>query len=77
MNKYNYLFIKKIKLVVLSLLKVLKFLSSLSPYLNNVEQLLLRDSLSLVADDLEVFILQTSRMLTNLGVKVLLPKELR
>ena len=63
--------------MVLSLLKVLKFLSSLSPYLNNVEQLLLRDSLSLVADDLEVFILQTSRMLTNLGVKVLLPKELR
>ncbi|XP_077867216.1 putative ATP-dependent helicase/translocase YwqA [Saccoglossus kowalevskii] len=56
--------------------QVLKFLSTLVPYLNQVERLMISDAVPMSSDDLESFILETIRIFTNLGVKVVLPKEL-
>ncbi|XP_070554306.1 uncharacterized ATP-dependent helicase YwqA-like isoform X2 [Ptychodera flava] len=57
--------------------QVLKFLSTLAPYLNNVDRLMISDSVTMSTSDLETFILETVRIFTNLGVKVALPKELK
>lgn len=57
--------------------QVLKFLSTLSPYLNNVEQFLMRDEIPLSSGDLEIVLLQTAKLFANLGVQIVLPRELR
>ncbi|XP_028406807.1 uncharacterized protein LOC114529246 [Dendronephthya gigantea] len=57
--------------------QILKFLSTLSPYLNNVEKFLLKDDIPLSSGDLEVLLLQTAKLFANLGVQVILPRELK
>ena len=57
--------------------KILKFLSALSPYLKNVEQFLLKDEIPLSSGDLEIFLMQSAKLFANLGVQVILPRELK
>ncbi|XP_077984607.1 putative ATP-dependent helicase/translocase YwqA [Glandiceps talaboti] len=57
--------------------QVLKFLSTLVPYLKHVDRLMITDSVPMSSNDLEAFLLETMRIFTNLGVKVVLPKELK
>ncbi|XP_019629685.1 PREDICTED: uncharacterized protein LOC109473944 [Branchiostoma belcheri] len=57
--------------------QAMKFLATLHSYLPHVGRLLKEDSIALTAGELEDFILNTVDVFNNLGVKVILPKELR
>ncbi|XP_035679554.1 uncharacterized protein LOC118417905 [Branchiostoma floridae] len=57
--------------------QAMKFLATLHTYLPHVGRLLKEDSIALTAVQLEDFILNTVDVFNNLGVKVILPKELR
>jgi hypothetical protein len=57
--------------------QVLKFLSSLAPYLGGIEKLLMEESIPLRGSTFETFIIDTALLLANLGISVALPRELK
>lgn len=58
-------------------MQVLKFLSSLAPYLGGIEKLLMEASIPLRGSTFETFIIDTALLLANLGISVALPRELK
>lgn len=56
---------------------ILKFLGFLSSYIRGVNVFFDEDYLVVTEDELENFVLNTSYTLSNLGVEIILPKELR
>ncbi|KAJ3081079.1 hypothetical protein HK102_002599, partial [Quaeritorhiza haematococci] len=56
---------------------VLRFLASLGPYLKGIEMLFSQDTIVLTGEAFEAFILDTAGMLANLGISMVLPKELQ
>ena len=64
-------------LTVLNKMEVLKFISFLNTYLPEISQLLERDAVELSKSKLEEFLLSTSTIISNLGIDIILPKELK
>ena len=57
-------------------MQMIKFISFLRIFLPQIETLLQKESIILAQDVLEEFLLRTATIITNLGVDVILPKEL-
>ena len=64
-------------LTVLNKMEILKFISFLNTYLPEISQLLERDAVELSKSKLEEFLLSTSTIISNLGIDIILPKELK
>jgi SNF2 family DNA or RNA helicase/uncharacterized Zn finger protein len=62
---------------VLSKMEILKFISFLNTYLPETSQLLEHDVVELSKSKLEEFLLNTSTIISNLGIDIILPKELK
>ena len=70
-------FFLKDSLLAYNQVDILKFLSFLSQYLPHVKELIRVNKLNFNKDDLEQFLLKTSSIISNLGVDIVLPKELK
>ncbi len=64
-------------LKVLNKMEILKFISFLNSYLPETSQLLESDAVELSKSKLEEFLLSTSVIIANLGIDIILPKELK
>ncbi|HIP18118.1 MAG TPA: hypothetical protein EYG78_02145 [Sulfurovum sp.] len=64
-------------LTVLNKMEILKFISFLNSYLPETSQLLESDAVELSKSKLEEFLLSTSTIIANLGIDIILPKELK
>ncbi|NEW59846.1 hypothetical protein GSY74_01005, partial [Sulfurovum sp. bin170] len=64
-------------LSVLNKMEVLKFISFLNTYLPETSQLLENEMVELSKSKLEEFLLSTSTIISNLGIDIILPKELK
>ncbi len=62
---------------VLNKMEILKFISFLNTYLPETSQLLEQDVVELSKYKLEDFLLNTSTIISNLGIDIILPKELK
>jgi len=58
-------------------MQILKFLSFLNEFLPQLHSLVNQDKVFLPESDLEQFLLKTSTIISNLGVEIILPKELK
>ena len=58
-------------------IEVVKFLSFLAQFLPKIKDLIDTDSIEFTQDELEQFLLKTSSIISNLGVEIILPKELK
>ncbi len=58
-------------------MQILKFLSFLQDFLPQLHSLINQESVILHESDLEQFLLRTATIISNLGVEIILPKELR
>lgn len=58
-------------------IEIIKFLSFLSQFLPKIKELLDTKSILFTRDELEEFLLKTSSIMSNLGVNIILPKELK
>ncbi len=58
-------------------MQIAKFISFLKPYLPEIVQLLENNSITLKRENLEEFLLKTANIISNLGVSIILPKELK
>jgi len=73
----NKEYLLKQSLTVLNKMEVLKFISFLNVYLPETSQLIKQDVVELSKSKLENFLLNTSTIITNLGIDIILPKELK
>ena len=64
-------------LTILNKMEILKFISFLNSYLPETSQLLESDAVELSKSKLEEFLLSTSTIIANLGIDIILPKELK
>jgi len=58
-------------------IEIVKFLSYLIPFLPKLQQLQTQEFINLSQEQIEQFLLQTSSIISNLGVEIVLPKELK
>lgn len=61
----------------LNKMEILRFISFFSEYLPEIEQLLQLSAVKLSKERLEEFLLNTSSIISNLGIDIVLPKELK
>ena len=71
----EYLLNRSLK--VLNKMEILKFVSFLNRYLPQTSRLLKSSKIELPKSKLEEFLLETSTIISNLGVDIILPKELK
>ncbi|MFA7083077.1 MAG: DEAD/DEAH box helicase [Arcobacteraceae bacterium] len=64
-------------LEVFNKMQIVKFVSFIKEFMPTITQLLQNSSLTLSKETLEEFLLKTATLLTNLGVLIILPKELK
>jgi len=64
-------------LTALNKMEILKFIAFLNSYLPQTTQLLQSDFVELSKSEIEEFLLKTSTIIANLGVDIVLPKELK
>jgi len=64
-------------LSTLNKMEILKFISFVNTYLPQSSQLIECDSVTLSQAELEIFLLETSEIIRNLGIDIVLPKELK
>jgi SNF2 family DNA or RNA helicase len=64
-------------LTVLNKMEILKFISFLDRFLPQVKELINSDFIELGKSELEEFLLDSSSIISNLGVDIILPKELK
>ncbi len=62
---------------VFNKMEILKFISFLNTYLPEISELLEQDMVELSKFKLEEFLLNTSTIISNLGIDIILPKELK
>jgi len=70
-------YLLKQSLTLLNKMEILKFISFLNTYLPETSQLLESDVVELSKSKLEEFLLNTSTIISNLGIDIILPKELK
>jgi SNF2 family DNA or RNA helicase/uncharacterized Zn finger protein len=58
-------------------IEIIKFLSILNQFLPKIELLVKNSHVALTQKEIEEFLLKTSSIITNLGVQIVLPKELK
>ncbi len=75
-NKNKEYFLNR-SLVALNKMEILKFIYFLSTYLPETRELLKQDTIELSRSKLEEFALKTSTIISNLGIDIILPKELK
>jgi len=61
----------------LNKMEILKFISFINTYLPQLSKLIGSDSVILSQSELETFLLETSEIIGNLGIEIVLPKELK
>ena len=61
----------------LNKMEILKFISFLTTHLSQIKQLLEVTKVDIKKDELEQFLLKTSTIISNLGIGIVLPKELK
>jgi len=61
----------------LNKMEILKFISFLTTHISQIKQLLEVEKVDIKKDQLEQFLLKTSTIISNLGIGIVLPKELQ